>query len=126
MLLLASPSHAADAVTLQLKWTHAFQFAGYYAAIEQGYYKDAGLDVTLLEATPGVDPVQQVLKGNAQFGVGTSSLLLSRQEGAPVVVLGVIFQHSPLVLVARQTQPVQSVHDLQGKRVMIEPHSDEL
>lgn len=126
LLLLASPSYAADAVTLQLKWTHAFQFAGYYAAIEQGYYKDAGLDVTLLEAAPGVDPVQQVLKGNAQFGVGTSSLLLSRQDGAPVVVLGVIFQHSPLVLVSRQTQSVQGVHDLHGKRIMLEPHSDEL
>lgn len=126
MLLLAGPGHAADAVTLQLKWTHAFQFAGYYAAIEQGYYQEAGLDVTLLEAAPGVDSVARVLQGAADFGVGSSSLLLSRSAGIPVVVLGVIFQHSPLVLVARQTQMVQSVHDLKGKRVMIEPHSDEL
>ncbi len=126
LLLAAGASHAADAVRLQLKWTHAFQFAGYYAAIEQGYYRDVGLDVTLLEATPGVDPVQQVLTGHAQFGVGTSSLLLSRQAGAPVVVLGVIFQHSPLVLVARKTGLLQSVHDLKGKRVMFEPHSEEL
>lgn len=126
MLLLAGLGHSADAVTLQLKWTHAFQFAGYYAALEQGYYKEAGLDVTLLEAAPGVDSVARVLQGAADFGVGSSSLLLSRSAGVPVVVLGVIFQHSPLVLVARQTQLVQSVHDLKGKRVMIEPHSDEL
>lgn len=126
MLLLAGSGHAAEAVTLQLKWTHAFQFAGYYAAIEQGYYRAAGLDVTLLEAAPGVDPVRQVLQGAADFGVGSSSLLLSRNAGAPVVVLGVIFQHSPLVLVARQTQLVQSIHDLKGQRIMIEPHSDEL
>jgi len=117
---------ALESVTLQLKWTHAFQFAGYYAAIEKGFYKEAGLDVQLLEAAPGVDPVQVVLSNQAQFGVGTSSLLLSRHAGAPVVALAVIFQHSPQVLVARKTQLVQSVHDLRGKRIMFEPQSDEL
>jgi len=117
---------ALEPVTLQLKWTHAFQFAGYYAAIDKGFYKEAGLDVRLLEAAPGVDPVQVVLSNRAQFGVGTSSLLLSRHAGAPVVALAVIFQHSPQVLVARKTQLVQSVHDLRGKRIMFEPQSDEL
>lgn len=115
-----------ESVTLQLKWTHAFQFAGYYAAIEKGYYKQAGLTVQLLEAAPGTEPVKAVLAGLAEFGVGNSSLLLERQAGAPVVALAVIFQHSPMVLVARQSKPVQSVHDLQGKRVMFEPQSAEL
>ena len=118
--------HALEAVTLQLKWTHAFQFAGYYAAIEKGFYEQAGLSVNLLEAAPGTEPVKIVVDGKADFGVGASSLLLERQAGVPVVALAVIFQHSPLVLVARQNRPLQSVHDLKGKRVMFEAQSSEL
>ena len=115
-----------ERVTLQLKWTHAFQFAGYYAALEKGYYREAGLEVNIIEATPGVDPIRNVLAGQAQFGVGTSSLLLERNAGKPVVALAVIFQHSPYVLIARQESATQGIHDLIGKRVMLEPQSDEL
>ncbi|QVL48147.1 MAG: ABC transporter substrate-binding protein [Thiocapsa sp.] len=119
-------THALDAVTLQLKWSHAFQFAGYYAAKEKGYYREAGLDVTIQEASPGDDPLKIVLGGKAQYGVGNSSLILARHSGQPVVVLAAIFQHSPLVLIARRQGPVQAIHDLAGKRLMIEPQSDEL
>ncbi|MFA6291679.1 MAG: PAS domain S-box protein [Victivallales bacterium] len=115
-----------DRVTLQLKWSHAFQFAGYYAAKENGYYRDAGLDVDIVEATPGVDPVKEVLEGRANFGVGTSSLLLQRNEGKPLVALAVIFQHSPYVLLVRQDKAILSVHDLVGKRLMIEPQAEEI
>lgn len=111
---------------LQLKWQHQFQFAGYYAAIERGYYRDAGLEVILLEAEPGQDPMDEVLEGRAEFGVGTSELLLMRAKGHPVVVLGVIYQHSPLVLAARRDSGIDHLYDLAGKRVMIEPHSAEL
>ncbi len=126
MLLLSMPVYALDRVTMQLKWTHAFQFAGYYAAKEQGYYREAGLDVDIREALPGVDPVREVLQGRAQFGVGTSGLLLERKAGKPVVALAVIFQHSAYVLIARQQRATQGIHDLIGKRVMLEPQSDEL
>ena len=91
-----------EKVVLQLKWQHQFQFAGYYAAQEQGYYREAGLEVEIREAAPGSDPVRQVLQGEAQYGVGSSSLVLQRHRGAPVVVLAVIFQHSPLVLLSRR------------------------
>ena len=119
-------AQAGEAVTLQLKWTHAFQFAGYYAAQELGYYREAGLDVTIKEASPGLDVVDAVTSGRADFGVGTSSLLLARKAGQPVVVLAAIFQHSPQVLVAAKAGGVQTVHDLVGKRVMLEPQSEEL
>lgn len=119
---------AVENVTLQFKWSHAFQFAGYYAALEKGYYREAGIDVTFLEATPGIDPLESVLTGQAQYGVGTSSLLLARKNGKPVVVLAAIFQHSPLVLIARQdgVNGLQGIHDIVGKKIMIEPQSDEL
>ena len=125
-LFFVTPAWALDRVTLQLKWTHAFQFAGYYAAQEQGYYREAGLAVRMQEALPGVDPVDKVLQGQAQFGVGASSLLLHRHAGQPVVALAAIFQHSPLVLIARQQDSTQGIHHLVGKRIMLEPQSEEL
>src|SRR4051812_44817748 len=95
LLCLHLPTAMADnpaRVTLQLKWTHAFQFAGYYAAVEKGYYREVGLDVDIVEAGPGVDAVSKVLSGAAQYGVSNSSLLLARKAGQPVVVLAVVFQ----------------------------------
>jgi diguanylate cyclase (GGDEF)-like protein/PAS domain S-box-containing protein len=120
------PVFATETVTLQLKGSHQFQFAGYYAAIEKGYYQAVGLDVKLREAHPGEDPIAAVLKRKAEFGVGTSELVLWRSWGWPVVVLAVIFQHSPVVLLARKESNIQSLHDLQGKRVMMEPNLVEL
>jgi diguanylate cyclase (GGDEF)-like protein/PAS domain S-box-containing protein len=122
----AEGAPALEPVTLQLKWLHQFQFAGYYAAEAQGYYRAAGLEVRFREAVPGMDVVDQVLSGGAQYGVGTSELLLRRYHGAQVVVLGVIFQHSPLAIAARSGAGIANVHDLSGKRVMIEPDSAEL
>ncbi len=113
-------------VKLQLKWKHQFQFAGYYAAVEKGYYRDAGLDVEILEAEIGNEPMDVVIDGKAEFGVGTSDVLLYHAMGKPLVVLGVIFQHSPLVLLSLQNSGISSIHDLIGKTVMIEPHSAEL
>jgi len=126
MLVAATSASALDQVTLQLKWTHAFQFAGYYAAKELGYYREAGLEVRIEEGRPGFDPVNNVLEGKADFGIGTSSLLLQRKAGQPIVVLASIFQHSPYVLVARQQNATQSIHDIIDKRLMLEPQADEL
>jgi PAS domain S-box-containing protein len=117
---------AIEQVTLQLKWRHQFQFAGYYAAQQQGYYRDAGLNVTINPASPGKDPVRAVIDGAAQYGVGTSSLLLVRNAGKPVVVLAVIFQHSPYILLTKQFSASQTIHNLMGKRLMLEPQADEL
>lgn len=118
-----SPVAAAplDRVTLQLKWTHQFQFAGYYAAIAQGYYREAGLEVVLREAVPGRDPVETVLKGEAEFGVGNSDLLLLRHRGEPVVVLAAIFQHSPLVLLVRAASRVADLQGLHDRELMMLP-----
>ena len=115
-----------DRVTLQLKWKHQFQFAGYYAAIAQGYYRDAGLEVVLREAEPGHDAADAVLAGTAEFGVGTSEIVLLRAAGKPVVALAAIFQHSPLVLLARSTPGVSDLQGLHDQPLMIEPQSAEL
>ncbi|MCG8671870.1 MAG: EAL domain-containing protein [Pseudomonadales bacterium] len=105
-------------ITLQLKWKHQFQFAGYYAAKEKGFYSDAGFDVTLKEAAPGINPIEEVLNGNAQYGVANAELLLYRMTGRPVTALAVIFQHSPLVLLSLRETGITSPQDLVGKKVM--------
>ncbi len=116
----------SDSVNLQLKWQHQFQFAGYYAAKEKGFYKDAGLNVTIIEATPDTNVVQEVIAGRTQFGIGTSELILNRYRGDDVLVLGVIFQHSPLSLITLKESGIDNIHKLLDKKVMIEPSSSEL
>lgn len=113
-------------VRLQLKWKHQFQFAGYYAAVEQGYYRDAGLDVQILELEDGQDPLERVLGGHAEFGIGNSELVLHRARGKPIVLLASVFQHSPLVFVAMQDSGISSIHDLAGRRVAVERQAAEL
>jgi diguanylate cyclase (GGDEF)-like protein/PAS domain S-box-containing protein len=125
-VLLPLPAGALEKVVLQLKWHHQFQFAGYYAAAAKGYYREAGLDVRIVEAGPAIDPVAEVVSGRAQYGVSNSALILARARSEPVVALAVIFQHSPFILVARADAGIHSVQDMSGKRLMIEPHADEI
>ncbi|MCB2187713.1 MAG: PAS domain S-box protein [Deltaproteobacteria bacterium] len=112
---------AGEPVTVQLRWLHQFQFAGYYAALEKGYYREAGLAVTLQEGGPGRDPIEEVLSGRAQFGAASNELLLARLQGKPVKVLAVIFQQSPSILLARRTLGITSPQDMQDRRVMMLP-----
>jgi ABC-type nitrate/sulfonate/bicarbonate transport system substrate-binding protein len=75
VLLASHAAEALDQVSLQLKWKHQFQFAGYYAALEQGFYRDAGLDVTIREGGPDIDVAETVDSGKADFGVCSASVL---------------------------------------------------
>src|SRR5262245_39907080 len=114
-----TPSTDATPVRLQLKWRHQFQFAGFYTALEKGYYREAGLAVAIIPATPGVDPVEVVLKGEADFGVASSELVLHYAKGDPVVALASIFQHSPLTLFVRGDAGINTVRDLAGRKVAL-------
>jgi diguanylate cyclase (GGDEF)-like protein len=116
----------ATPVRLQLKWRHQFQFAGFYTALEKGYYREAGFDVVIIPATPGTDPVEIVLKGGAEFGVASSELVLRYAKGDPVVVLATIFQHSPLALFVRRDAGIETVRDLAGHKVALAPWETEI
>ncbi|WP_173084258.1 ABC transporter substrate-binding protein [Fundidesulfovibrio magnetotacticus] len=109
---------------LQLKWRHQFQFAGYYAAIEKGFFRDEGLAVELVEGNPGVTPSQVILDGQADFAVDAPSIVIQRQLGAPLVALAAIFQHSPTVLLTRRDSGILTPQDLRGKRVMFTQLTD--
>jgi diguanylate cyclase (GGDEF)-like protein len=116
----------ATPVRLQLKWRHQYQFAGFYAALEKGYYREAGFAVTIIPGTPGTDPVETVLKGGADFGVASSELVVRYARGDPVVVLASIFQHSPLTLFVRRDAGIDTVHDLAGHKVALAPWETEI
>jgi len=118
-LLFSAAMAKGETVHLQLRWHHQFQFAGYYAALEKGFYQAAGLDVVIDAGAPDKMPVQQVIQQHAHYGVANSELLLARLRGAPVVALAAIYQHSPSVLLARKDAGVLSPHDLVGKKVML-------
>ncbi len=115
-----------ETVHLQLKWKHLFQFAGYYAAVEKGYYAEEKLNVLIRDREPHRSHVQAVLDGDAQYGVGDAGLLLERMKGQPVVLLKQIFQHSPLVFITHQDAGLKTPYDLRGKRLEMdtEGHSD--
>ena len=114
-------SHALDRISLQLAWKHQFQFAGYYAALHKGYYKQSGLDVTIVEGGEGKFAREELREGRAQYGIAGSELLLHRRDGDPFVVLAPIFQHSPSVLLVKKDSGIDHLQDLIGKKVMLLP-----
>lgn len=124
-LVCVGPAHAApdakpsERVTLQLKWLHQFQFAGYYAAQAKGFYRDEGLDVTIREGGADRPVMATVLKGDAHYGISDSELLIDRLNGQPVMALAAIFQHSPYVILSRQDRNIRTPSDLVGKKLML-------
>jgi ABC-type nitrate/sulfonate/bicarbonate transport system substrate-binding protein len=116
---------AEEELTLRLKWFHQFQFAGYYAAQEKGFYQDEGLKVKILARDPALSPVQEVVDGKIDFAVSDSSLILSRLNGEPVVALAAIMQSSPLVLMSLAEHEITSPLELIGKRIMYQKEVDD-
>lgn len=118
-------SAALEPIRVQLRWYHQFQYAGYYAAKEKGFYEEAGFDVTLVAGSTELMPVKEVLAGRAQFGSSNGQILLSRLQGEALVALAAIFQHSPSVLITLASSGIKTPQDLIGRRIMsLGGHSD--
>lgn len=98
---------------------YQFEFAGPIAALEKGFYREAGLDVELHQGGPNIDPITPVANGAIDFGIAGSSLVLDRYGGKPVVALASLMQHSAVGLLARKSAHIGSVFDLKGKRLAI-------
>jgi len=115
---LCAAAHAADAVTVRLKWFNQAQFAGFYLAQEKGYYKSAGLDVNIQPGGPDFPAVQMVTGGNEQFGVtGADQILIARSKGVPVVAIAVIYRRNPFVMFSLQKSGIMKPADWIGKKV---------
>jgi len=122
-LLLANTTYhdidqTKEHVSIQLKWKHSFQFAGYYAAIEKGFYADEGLEVTLKERIMGENYIQPVIDGESEYGISDSSIIVSRLQNNPVVLVTQIFQDSPLVLISHRDSNITTPYDMPGKKLM--------
>ncbi len=124
-MLLSLPAQALEKVSLQLKWMHQFQFAGYYMAKEKGFFKQAGFEVEIRERNLATSPIDDVLNGKATFGIADSSIVLQRLQGKPVVISTTIFQTSPLVYMSLKESDIKSPYDLKGKRIMFQQNIDD-
>ncbi|HUN94222.1 MAG TPA: ABC transporter substrate-binding protein [Burkholderiaceae bacterium] len=109
-------AQAADAVTVQLKWVPQAQFAGYYVAQAKGYYKEAGLDVTIKPGGPDISPVQVIAGNGADVIVNwMPDALAAREAGVPLVNVAQIFNRSGLMLTCRKSSGIAAPKDFKGK-----------
>ena len=113
---LAFAAHAADKVTIQLKWVTQAQFGGYYVAQDKGYYSAAGLDVTIKPGGPDIATPQVIAGGGADVIVDwMPSALASREKGVSLVNIAQIFKKSGMMLTCRKDSGIKSPSDFRGK-----------
>ena len=112
---------AAETLVLQLHGPATFEFAGYYAALWNGYYRAAGLDVEIRPAAqmgqPAVDPAHELIEGRAQFGTGSSELVIRAAQGQPLLLLAPIFQQSGAAIYYRADSDFGSPAALSAARI---------
>ncbi|CAD5994764.1 ABC transporter substrate-binding protein [Agreia sp. COWG] len=105
-------------VTLQLQWFAQAQFAGYYAAVDQGYYKDEGLDVTILEGGADIVPQDVLSAGDADYAISwVPKVLGSIEQGAEITDVAQIFERSATTQISMKDKNITTAADLEGKKV---------
>jgi NitT/TauT family transport system substrate-binding protein len=105
-------------VKLQLQWFTQAQFAGYFAAVDQGYYKDAGLDVQILEGGTDIVPQTQLAQGHADYAIAwVPKALQSREQGAGITDVAQVFQRSGTLQVSFKDKNITTSANLKGKKV---------
>ncbi len=123
LIIFSTFLNANEKVVLQLKWFHQFQFAGYYAAKEKGFYDEVGLDVEIKQRDLKYNNIDEVINGNAQYGVADSILILYRLKQQPVVIVSPIFQHSPSVFISLKKKNISSIYELNNKDILFYPNN---
>lgn len=113
-------SQPVDEITVQLKWLHQAQFAGFYIAQEKGYYAEENINVTFVEGGPGIDIINTVASGGADFGVAAPEhILLQRSQGVPITAIATTYRRNPLVFVSLASSGIEQPIDFIGKRVAV-------
>ncbi|PDV97198.1 ABC transporter substrate-binding protein [Candidatus Chloroploca asiatica] len=114
------PAAELDPVRLQLKWVAQAQFAGYYAALDQGFYTEEGLDVTIRPGGPDIVPEQVVASGQAEFGINwMASLLATREQGVPLVNIAQIYTRAGMRHLAWADSGIASPEDFAGRNIAV-------
>ena len=105
-------------VSLQLQWFAQAQFAGYYAAVAEGFYEEEGLDVSIVEGAVDIVPQQVVATGGAEFGIAwVPKALVSNTEDAGLVNVGQVYQRSGTLMVSRAADGITAPENWAGKTV---------
>ena len=112
----AQANEKLEKVSVQLNWVYQYECAGFIAAIEQGYYREAGLDVELREYKPGLDVIDEVMSRQANYGINNSSIVIVDGRIVPTVLLATYLQQSPLVFVA--SSDIKNPKGFIGRRLM--------
>ncbi len=115
LILLSCTLAATSKVSVALEWKYQFEFAGYIAAKEKGFYKEAGLDVKLFEYD-GKNTIDMVVNEERTFGTSTSQVILDRINGKNIVFVANFFKKSALVFVAQKG--IRSPEDFYNKTIM--------
>jgi NitT/TauT family transport system substrate-binding protein len=114
----ASEPAELQPATLQLKWVTQAQFAGYYAALDQGYYEDEGIDLTIKPGGPDIVPEQVVLGGQAEFGLNwLDNTLATRDQGGEIVNIAQVFARSGMTELTWADSGLDDITALEGKKV---------
>ncbi len=116
LALGGTQASALDDLTLQLKWVTQAQFAGYYVALENGYYEEEGLNVTIKPGGPDIAPTQVIAGGGADVTVEwMPAALAAREKGLPLVNIAQPFKSSGMMLTCRKDAGVATTDDFKGK-----------
>jgi NitT/TauT family transport system substrate-binding protein len=111
-------------IAVQADWYAEAEEAGNYQALAKGFYRDAGLDVTLLNGGPGGFPFQKVISGDAQFALGRSDdVILAVSRGLPILIVCAYMEKDPMAVIVHDESPVRDFGDLAGKSLMADPTS---
>ncbi|MEO0914976.1 MAG: ABC transporter substrate-binding protein [Pseudomonadota bacterium] len=109
---------AQSSVAFQLSWLHSTQFAGSYIALKNGWWSEAGLDVTLLQGGPNAPVEPPVVSGSALLGISAADYTAAAvAEGAPFKIIGVAMQNNPFAIASLSENPVATPADLEGKKI---------
>ena len=120
MFLLSSLySQNLQKTSVQLMWLDQFEFAGFYVAKEKGFYEKAGLDVEIKKYDNSTNVLNEVLEKRADFGLNSTSLIIQKSSEKDLVILGSIFQSSPLILLALKNSQINNLQDIKNKEIMI-------
>ena len=117
-VLLAAPARAGEPMTLALQWVPQAQFAGFYVALADGLYEQAGIDLSIEPGGPDLIASERLEEGGADFAtMFLATGIQRRAAGAPVVNICQLVQQSALMLVAKKSSGITGFKDLDGRRV---------
>jgi ABC-type nitrate/sulfonate/bicarbonate transport system substrate-binding protein len=109
-------AQAPATVNFQLSWIKSAQYAGYFAGIERGFYREEGIEPNFVSGGPGIDAIANVAAGQSAIGDRPSgTLIVARDRGLPIKVIGAAYQRSPGAIMSLASKPVRTIRDLEGK-----------